>query len=209
MNPAPAPTQASVGEPGLSRPQRPQASTTGQGATSVMIRPLFALEDVLYIVVVARSFFFWSFTSVFSRAMNASGSSNHPRPLSSPRIAAGSPSAPSAPAGLARAAPRTSRNYRVAGRRGAWRTLLVRIVEVILAMCVCGVLNVLGGDGVSVPTSLGTTLLSLTLSLSATHKSIVKFDLCSKTRRLWSMQSAVDDKSSDDERSDLDSADLS
>ncbi|CAM9941972.1 unnamed protein product, partial [Ectocarpus fasciculatus] len=130
------------------------------GATSVIIRPLFVLEDVvLYVFVVVRSFFVWSFSGAYSVAMNVHGLSNLPRPLSSsPRIAAGSSSSPPSPASLARAAPRAP------GNRNAWSTL-VRIVEGIIAICVC--VFVLDGSGVNIniPSSLATTLLGFTLSL--------------------------------------------
>ncbi|CAM9143837.1 unnamed protein product [Ectocarpus sp. 8 AP-2014] len=130
MRPARAPTRAPVGGPGLSRPQPRQASTTGQGANSVMIRPLFALEDVvLYIFVVVRSFFVWIFFSVYSRAMNVPDLSNMPRPLSLLGLAAGSPAAPPEPADVAPATPRAS------GSRSAWSTR-GRIVEGLLSAVV-------------------------------------------------------------------------
>ncbi|CAN0381368.1 unnamed protein product [Ectocarpus fasciculatus] len=83
-----------------------------------MIRPLFALEDVvLYVFVAVQSFFFWIFSSVYSRAMNVHDLFNLPRPQSaSPRIAADSSSSPSAPADVAPALPRIPGINRVAGR---------------------------------------------------------------------------------------------
>ncbi|CAN0362114.1 unnamed protein product [Ectocarpus fasciculatus] len=176
-----------------------------------MIRPLFALEDVvLYIFVAVRSFFFWIFLSVYSRAMDVPGLSNLPRPpSSSPHIAAGSSSAPSAPAGLARAPPRPS------GSRSAWSTR-GRIVEGILSIFVC--VYLWRASGVSPLPSLAAILLTGALGfsvfiavlealseLSELHApSSIVFDVLHKVCRLWSLRSPM----SHEERTDLGGVDL-
>ncbi|CBJ25824.1 expressed unknown protein [Ectocarpus siliculosus] len=133
MSSAPAPTQASAGEPGC-------LSTSGARLGTIMSRSLFSLEDiVLYIVVAVRSYVVWILSSTYYRAMNVPGLSDVLRQVSSsPRIAAGPPAAPPSPAELSPSAPpRSSCNHRVSESRSAWSTRGC-IVEGVLFTVVCG-----------------------------------------------------------------------
>ncbi|CAM9690885.1 unnamed protein product [Ectocarpus fasciculatus] len=101
----------------------PQQSPSTTTANPVIRGPLFALEDVvLYIFVRVQSFFVWILSSVYSRAMAVPVLSNVLRPLSPPRLAAGSPAAPPPAADLASAPARSSGNYGVSGSWSAWST---------------------------------------------------------------------------------------
>ncbi|CAN0081839.1 unnamed protein product [Ectocarpus sp. 4 AP-2014] len=84
-------------------------SVCATGASSVMIRSLFALGGVvLFIFVVVPLFFVWILSSVYIRAMNVPRLSNVLRPLSLTGLGAGSPAPLPEPADVAPAPPRAS-----------------------------------------------------------------------------------------------------